>query len=69
MMQYIPTDDPNFSREYSSNALLNTNKMAFDEYKRKRNLEIRINKLEENVSNLDSKVDSILSILTKLVGN
>lgn len=69
MIDLIPTDDPNFSRENSSNALLNTNRIAFEEYKRRRNLENRINKLEENIIDLNNKVDYILTLLTKLVGN
>lgn len=69
MMKYIPTEDPNFVRDATSNAILNNNQLAFEEYKKKRNLQNRINKLEENVSDLNSKVDSILNLLTKLVGN
>ena len=69
MINITPTDDPNYVRQGNSNAILNTNRMAFEEYKQKRNLQNRINKLEENVNDLNSKVDSILNILTKLVGN
>jgi DNA-directed RNA polymerase subunit L len=68
-MKKIFTDDPNYNRDPSSKALLNTNVQAFEEYKSKKVLQNRINKLEENVSDLNGKVDSILSILTKLVGN
>lgn len=69
MIHTVPTEDPNYVRQGNSSAILNTNRMAFEEYKQKRNLQNRINKLEENVSDLNSKVDSILNILTKLVGN
>lgn len=68
-MSIIPTDDPNYVRHGQSSAILNTNRMALDEYKQKRNLQNRINKLEENMNDLNTKVDSILDILTKLVGN
>lgn len=67
-MKKIFTDDPNFNRDPSSKALLNTNIQAFEEYRSKKALQNRINKLEENVTDLNEKVDSILNLLTKLVG-
>lgn len=69
MNTLIPTDDPNFVREQSSNAILNTNRIAFEEYKQKRNLQNRINKLEENVNVLNDKLNDVLNLLTKLAGN
>lgn len=69
MSNTVPTEDPNYVRHEYSSAILNTNRMALEEYKQKRNLQNRINKLEENINDLNNKVDSILNILTKLVGN
>jgi len=65
----ISTDDPNYNRDPNSKALMNTNLQAFEEYRSKRNLQNRINTLEENVSGLTDKLDNVLNLLTKLVGN
>lgn len=68
-MQKIITDDPNYHRDPSSNALMNVNVGAFEEYLQKKTLQNRINKLEENVNVLNNKLDNVLNILTKLAGN
>lgn len=68
-MEKIITDDPNYNRDPSSKALINVNQQAFEEYRQKRSMQNRINKLEENIIDLNNKVDSVLTFLTKLVGN
>jgi uncharacterized protein YlxW (UPF0749 family) len=65
----ITTDDPNYNRDPNSRALLNTNQQALEEYRSKKNLQNRINSLEENVTNLNSKLDDVLNLLTKLIGS
>lgn len=68
-MKKIITDDPNYNRDPISKALINVNQHAFEEYRLKRSMQNRINKLEENIIDLNAKVDNILNILTKLAGN
>jgi hypothetical protein len=69
MKKLIPTDNPNFVKDSSSGALLNTNVAALEEYKQKRNMQNRINTLEGDVKSLNTKLDDVLNLLTKLVGN
>ena len=65
----ITTDDPSYNRDPSSKALMNINKQAFEEYRLKKNMQNRINTLEGDVKSLNVKLDSVLNLLTKLVGN
>ena len=65
----IVTDDPNYNRDPKSKAILNVNQLAFEEYRLKRNLQNRINTLEGDVQGLNDKLDNVLNLLTKLVGN
>jgi uncharacterized protein YceH (UPF0502 family) len=65
----VPTDDPSYIRDKASKAIVNTNHQAFEEYRAKRNLQNRINTLEEEVKALNNKLDNVLNLLTKLVGN
>jgi hypothetical protein len=65
----ITTDDPSYNRDPKSKAILNVNQLAFEEYRTKRNLQNRINTLEEDVQSLNNKLDNVLNILTKLAGN
>lgn len=65
----ITTDDPNYNRDARSKAILNVNQAAFEEYRSKRNLQNRINTLEEDVQSLNNKLDNVLNLLTKLAGN
>jgi len=65
----ITTDDPNFNRDPNSKALLNTNQQALEDYRLKKSLQNRINSLEENVISLNTKLDDVLNLLTKLIGN
>lgn len=65
----ITTDDPNFNRDPNSKALLNVNQQALEDYRLKKSQLNRINSLEENVKTLNAKVDDILNLLTKLIGN
>jgi DNA-directed RNA polymerase subunit H (RpoH/RPB5) len=65
----ITTDDPNFIRDPNSKALVNVNQQALEDYRLKKNQLNRINTLEENVKTLNTKVDDILNLLTKLIGN
>ena len=65
----ITTDDPSYNRDPTSKAILNINQTAFEEYRMKKNLQNRINSLEENVTNLNIKLDDVLNLLTKLIGN
>jgi DNA-directed RNA polymerase subunit H (RpoH/RPB5) len=65
----ITTDDPNFIRDPNSKALVNVNQQALEDYRLKKNQLNRINTLEENVKTLNTKIDDILNLLTKLIGN
>lgn len=65
----ITTDDPNFNRDPNSKALLNVNQQALEDYRLKKSQLNRINSLEENVANLNTKLDDVLNLLTKLIGN
>ena len=65
----ITTDDPNFNRDPNSKALLNVNQQALEDYRLKKSQLNRINTLEENVKTLNAKVDNVLDLLTKLIGN
>jgi wobble nucleotide-excising tRNase len=69
-------DDPFLCRDPQSNGIINTNDVAYNEYlKRKRkaqhleeekhNAETRLNKLEQDVSELKDGISQILELLRK----
>lgn len=69
-------EDPNLCRDVSTNGIVNTNKLAYEEHMKKRQKlqqiereeeaqKRRINKLEQDVSELKSGINQILELLKK----
>lgn len=56
-------DERNFSRDTRSKALINTNKEAYDQYKRMKRRECRLNEIEEKVNTLSNDISEIKSLL------
>lgn len=70
----IPTDDADYVRQASSGALLNTNTNDLKMYKARREklkkdkaLAERMNKVEEDVASLHSKIDDVTTLLRKIL--
>lgn len=63
------TDDPNFMRDESTNALINTNVTAYKLFKQQR-AQIQNNQsLQEEVRDLRSEIDELKQLLGKLIQN
>lgn len=63
----VQTEDSDFVRDISSKALINTNRKALEEYRARKNNIKRIEKLEEDMDAVNSKLDTITSLLNQLV--
>lgn len=61
------TSDPNFFRDESNSALINTNVSAYILYKQRRDGEKTINSLNEDVNNLKSEVTELKTLLKELL--
>jgi len=73
-MEAIQTEDTSFVRDLHSKALINTDRVALDNHRRKRQLEIqqaqRLHEMESKVEELVNVKDEMLeikSLLQKLV--
>jgi hypothetical protein len=54
------TDDPNFKRDDKSNAVLNTNVQAYQEYKLRRDSVKKMENMEKELDELKSMVKALL---------
>ena len=73
-MEVVQTEDTSFVRDLHSKALINTDRVALDNHRRKRQLEIqqaqRLHEMESKVEELVNVKDEMLeikSLLQKLV--
>ena len=73
-MEVIQTEDPSFVRDLHSKALINTDRVALENHRRKRQLETqqaqRLQEMEikvEELNNVRSEMLEIKSLLQKLV--
>ena len=74
MMKAIQTEDNSFVRDLHSKALINTDRIALDNHRRKRQLEIqqtqRLQEMEikvEELNNVKNEMLEIKSLLQKLL--
>jgi hypothetical protein len=65
----VQTEDNDFARDITSKALINTNRKALEEYRAKKNNVQRIKKLEEDMDNVNSKLDAITDLLGQLINS
>ena len=61
----IVADDESLVRDSSTNAILNTNNKALQEYRKKRNLD---KSLREDVEKLKTDISTIKDMLSQLLG-
>ena len=57
---YTPTDDPNFKKDSATNAVLNTNTQAYQEYKQRRNGNKKMEEMANEIDELKSLVRALL---------
>jgi hypothetical protein len=65
----VQTEDSDYVRDVSSKALINTNRKALEEYRARKNNVKRIQQLEEEMNNVNEKLDNITNLLGKLIEN
>lgn len=65
----VQTEDSDYVRDVSSKALINTNRKALEEYRARKNNVKRIQQLEEEMNNVNKKLDNITNLLGKLIEN
>lgn len=61
------TSDPNFYRDESNHALINTNASAYKLYKQRREGEKTISSLNEDVKGLKSEVTELKNLIKELM--
>jgi hypothetical protein len=52
MQEHIQTEEKDYSRDITTRALINTNRRALAEHKRKKEDTLRLDKLERNVQDI-----------------
>jgi hypothetical protein len=52
MQEYIQTEEKDYARDITTRALINTNRRALSEHKRKKEDALRLDKLERNVQDI-----------------
>lgn len=60
-------NNPDYVKDSMNNAILNTNKLALEEYKSKKALEYKINTIETDLSSLKSDIYFIKEMLQKIL--
>ena len=60
----VNTDNTNYIRDLSSNAILANNKKMLEQHRKQINEKTEINKLKGDVQELKTKINLILNILT-----
>ena len=63
----IKTTDVNFVRDPETKAILNTNNTAYNLYKQQRNAALQSADINKRVEKIESQIDDIKNLLTKLV--
>jgi len=66
-MKLIKTQNPDFSRDQSNFALINTNVNAYKQYKLQRNNRNQIAKQEEEIKKLTSDIEQLKELVKLLV--
>jgi len=62
-------DENSFQKNIMNKALINTDLVALNEYKNKKNLVTRVNGLSEEINNMKSDIADIKSLLIQLVNS
>lgn len=60
-------DERDFQRDRNTNALINTNKEAYLQYKRLKKRESRIDRIEESVDSLSQEISEVKSLLKQIL--
>lgn len=66
-MKLIKTQNPDFCRDESNYALINTNVSAFNLYKQQRKNRKNINAQEKEIENLKSEINELKSLVKHLI--
>ena len=64
---YLQSDHPDYIRDEKSNALLNKNVKALEEYRKRKNELSKINSMEADLNNVKQELTEIKSLLIKLL--
>lgn len=63
----VKTEDTDFCRDDSSNALINTNAYAFKLYKQQRDSSLNASKNEEKIKSLENEIEELKQMVKILV--
>lgn len=66
-MALVKTTDPDFFRDESSGAVINTNVTAFRSYKQQRNNQGTIESLNGKINNLENEISELKTLLKEIV--
>lgn len=66
---FARTDDPQFQRDRTNGAVLNTDNKALQQYKDQRTQVLSIKKMSEELNSLKADMSTIKELLGKLVAN
>lgn len=66
---FARTDDPQFHRDRTNGAVLNTDNEALKQYKNKRHQSLNMKKMGEEITSLRADLSAIKELLGKLVTN
>jgi len=66
MQEFIQTEEKDYSRDVTTRALINTNRRALAEHKKKKEDALRLDKLERNVQDIMSMMLDIRQAVREL---
>lgn len=66
MMEYVQTEEKDYARDISTRALINTNRRALAEYKKRKEDSVRLDTLERNVQDIMSMMIDIRQAIREL---
>lgn len=69
MEKIIKTDVPNLVRDMDSRAILNTNTNDYLAYKTKRDRELKLNNVVDEIDQIKQDMADIKSMLQQIIGN
>lgn len=66
MMEYVQTEEKDYARDISTRALINTNRRALAEYKKRKEDSVRLDTLERNVQDIMSMMIDLRQAIREL---
>ena len=62
-------DQKHFAREKLSRAIINTNKESFEQYKRMKAQNEKVNRIEQDVADIKSDLNELKSLIMQIIRN